>query len=417
MNGLDRVKKAGKEESLNIIRESGLTDYGYYAGKQLADIWMEADLESDEIQRKKRISASLNNCDYEEILLSIVENNPSDVLEGMAIAAQILGTEHALVYLPDGKIEIANRIKELSSVYGLSVDISYEMPDTKIVKSELFYDVNAHFETYASLKRLFADPDTFESSIYLAVRQDKEIGRLKEYPMGVSVKDVLGETVDENVKAIEIGSRLFLPEAAYDLKLDSCFQPEDGVISVIKSEVCLVDRTLKKMEAFCYKSCGKCTFCREGSRQFHAIFKDITEGKASTSDLALVKEIAGAMELGTQCSVGWTGANPVSGVLDYFIEEVEDHIKRKKCPTETCKAFMNIYIDPAKCQGCGDCAEVCPVDCIEGEDGYIYMIDDLECTKCGKCIEACSYEAVIRATGRLPKLPEKLTKVGKFKKR
>ena len=77
---------------------------------------------------------------------------------------------------------------------------------------------------------------------------------------------------------------------------------------------------------------------------------------------------------------------------------------------------MNIYIDPMKCTGCEECVEVCPVDCIEGDDGYIHMIDDMDCIKCGKCIEVCPDNAIVRATGRLPKLPDKLTKVGKFRR-
>lgn len=45
------------------------------------------------------------------------------------------------------------------------------------------------------------------------------------------------------------------------------------------------------------------------------------------------------------------------------------------------------------------------------------MIDEFECTKCGKCISACENDAIIQTNGRLPKLPTRLTKCGKFKKR
>ena len=78
---------------------------------------------------------------------------------------------------------------------------------------------------------------------------------------------------------------------------------------------------------------------------------------------------------------------------------------------------MSIYIDPNACTGCEECADVCPADAIEGKSGFIHMIDEFECTKCGKCIAACEEEAIIQTDGRLPKLPTRLTKVGKFKKR
>ena len=47
----------------------------------------------------------------------------------------------------------------------------------------------------------------------------------------------------------------------------------------------------------------------------------------------------------------------------------------------------------------------------------IRQIDEFECTKSGKCIAAREEEAIIQTDGRLPKLPTRLTKVGKFKKR
>lgn len=40
------------------------------------------------------------------------------------------------------------------------------------------------------------------------------------------------------------------------------------------------------------------------------------------------------------------------------------------------------------CDQCGSCAEVCPVDAIEEQDGA-YLIDTEECTGCGLCVEEC----------------------------
>ena len=85
-------------------------------------------------------------------------------------------------------------------------------------------------------------------------------------------------------------------------------------------------------------------------------------------------------------------------------------------PAGVCAAFVHIYIDPLKCTGCCDCADVCPEGCIEGKAKFIHMIDEFECTKCGKCVEACEEEAIVLTAGKLPKLPSRLTKVGKFKK-
>ncbi|MCQ4728062.1 hypothetical protein NE664_15620 [Anaerotignum faecicola] len=54
---------------------------------------------------------------------------------------------------------------------------------------------------------------------------------------------------------------------------------------------------------------------------------------------------------------------------------------------------------------------------MEGKAGYIHMLDGFACSKCGRCIEACDAGAVIQTADRVPRLPDKLTKCGRFKKK
>jgi ferredoxin len=42
------------------------------------------------------------------------------------------------------------------------------------------------------------------------------------------------------------------------------------------------------------------------------------------------------------------------------------------------------------CDQCGNCAEACPVDAIEKDNGA-YLIDANACIGCDKCVEACPY--------------------------
>ena len=51
-------------------------------------------------------------------------------------------------------------------------------------------------------------------------------------------------------------------------------------------------------------------------------------------------------------------------------------------------------IDPASCNSCGRCLQICPVDAIEfGVDGKA-VIDQTKCNQCGQCILICPQDAV-----------------------
>ena len=50
-------------------------------------------------------------------------------------------------------------------------------------------------------------------------------------------------------------------------------------------------------------------------------------------------------------------------------------------------------VDRARCTGCGDCEQVCPVDAIRIIDGKSH-IDTEQCIGCGFCQGVCSYDAI-----------------------
>jgi len=225
----------------------------------------------------------------------------------------------------------------------------------------------------------------------------------------------LGDFVKgDKVKAVQVGHRFFLPEIL-DRALDESFDFANGKIRVLGEKSCVLCAALRELDALRAAGCGICTFCREGAYQLSVCLGNLTKPGGDKRELELAQEIAAAMSDSCNCPVGADTAEPVLSALELFRGELEAH-SAGKCPAGECSAFSTIYIDPHKCEGAGDCMDVCPVDAIEGKRGYISMIDVFECTKCGKCIEACENEAIQFATGRLPKLPDKLTKVGRFRK-
>lgn len=57
---------------------------------------------------------------------------------------------------------------------------------------------------------------------------------------------------------------------------------------------------------------------------------------------------------------------------------------------------MIVDIDKDLCTGCRECANVCPVDAIEGEKGSPQKINNNKCVLCGQCVQKCkSYASLI----------------------
>jgi len=55
--------------------------------------------------------------------------------------------------------------------------------------------------------------------------------------------------------------------------------------------------------------------------------------------------------------------------------------------------WVKPVIDPARCTGCGFCAQSCPVKTIK-KDGDVYKIDDSGCINCLCCHELCPEESI-----------------------
>ena len=57
-------------------------------------------------------------------------------------------------------------------------------------------------------------------------------------------------------------------------------------------------------------------------------------------------------------------------------------------------AFPGMVADvyAPRCDGCGQCAEACPVDAIDVQ--LLATIDPWACTGCGRCVAVCPQEAI-----------------------
>lgn len=235
---------------------------------------------------------------------------------------------------------------------------------------------------------------------------------IKKVAVGTNVADIVPVA---DAKAVLLGGlkgTFVTGVEAADTKIEAT--EKFNSVSVYGQNDCIVDACVQIMNKTQEASCGKCVLCREGTSQFKQIVTEMTTGRAKAGDIDLIKEVSEIISYGAYCPFGQKMTNPLTSAINLFTGEFEDHIKRKTCKCGKCyKAAELYYIDPDECIGCGDCIDACPEEAIEGKDGFIHIIDQDLCEQCGKCVSACD-EGCIKTATKLPKLPKKKTKVGKW---
>lgn len=380
---------------------------------------------------------------------AMMESVPHQVLEGMLIAAYATGATGLFIYVraeyplavknltlaieqieeknlnkfPDRTVDI--KIKEgagafvcgeetamIHSLEGGRGNPRYRPPYPTDEGYKGYPTLINNVETYSNVPLViyeggeeYAEVGTENSkgTKLFALAGDLEYPGLAEVPMGVTIGDVvykIGGAEKGSVKAVQIGgpSGGCIPAEYFDTPIDydsleslGAIMGSGGLI-VIGNDRCMVETARYFLEFTTKESCGKCTFCRVGTKRMLETLERITGGDGTMQDVELLAELGPKIIDGSLCGLGQTAPNPVLTTLRYFKDEYISHVEDKICPALQCNNLVEMYMDDEKCIECHLCEKNCPVDAISDE----LEINNDDCTRCNTCIEVCPVDAIKR---------------------
>jgi NADH-quinone oxidoreductase subunit F len=323
----------------------------------------------------------------------IIKNNPHQIIEGMTIAAYIMGAQVGYNYI-HGEIweeyeSFENALAEAKkanflgkSICGFNFDFELFAfhgygayicgEETALIESiegkkgqprfkppfPATYGIYGrptnvnNTETYASIPWIIQNGGESFANIGVENSGGTKIfsvsGHVEnpgnyEIPLGMPFNELLelagGVWKGRNLKAVIPGgpstpvlpaSEIMKTTLDYDGLKNAGSSVGAGSLIVMDDTTCMVS-TLKRLSYFFYEeSCGQCTPCREGTGWVYRVIKRIVEGKGKPEDMELLQDVSQKISGRTICALGDAAAVPVLSFIKYFKSEFEYFIKNGK---------------------------------------------------------------------------------------
>jgi formate dehydrogenase beta subunit len=300
-----------------------------------------------------------------------LERDPHRFLEGMLIAAQVVGIDAIYIYLRDEYHEL----REMLSVELAKLQTN---PPCKLPKIELRRGAGAYIcgeesamiesiegkrgeprmrPPYIAQVGLFGRPTlehNFETLYWVreivekggewfasqgrhgrkGLRSFSVSGRVKQpgvklAPAGITVRELIDEYCGGMAEGHELYAYLpggasggILPASLANVPLDfdtlqayGCFIGSAAVI-VLSQHDTARNAALNMMKFFAHESCGQCTPCRVGTEKSAKLME------ARVWDQATLNDLSAVMVDASICGLGQAAPNPMLSVIKYFPQEV-----------------------------------------------------------------------------------------------
>jgi len=297
------------------------------------------------------------------------------VFEGMTIAARVIGAREGIVYL---RAEYTYLRRHLEAVLqrrrdqgllgtgvggqeGFDFDIHIHMgsgsyvcgEETALIESlegqrgeprnrppfpiDTGYLGNPtivnNVETFAWVVCILANgPDWFKSrgtekstgQKLFSVSGDCARPGVYEFPLGITVRELLAEVGGEEAKAVQVGGAAgqCVPRQQFDRAIAYEDIPTGGSIIVFGPGRDMLKVAENFLDFFIDESCGQCTPCREGAPKLLEGVRLLEQGRCSTAYLGELCSLGESLQLVSKCGLGQTAPNTFLSIVNHFREEI-----------------------------------------------------------------------------------------------
>ncbi len=396
------------EKVVQMIKDSRLRGRGG-AGYPTGTKW--------EIARSQPASMKFLICNADEgdpgafMNRSMIEGDPHRILEGMLIAAWVIGATRGYIYV---RAEYPLAVRALRTAIeqareygvigpnilgsGLDFDVVIKEGAGAFVCGEetaLMHSIEGrrgmprirppypaeyglwgyptninNVETYASVPSIilngpswYAGLGTPQSGGTKAFSVTGAVQRtgLVEIPVGQTVHELLtviagGPRDGLALKAVQIGgpSGGCIPVSLFDTHIDyedmkrlGAIMGSGGLVAVDET-TCMVQLAQFFLSFTQDESCGKCTPCRVGTRKILGLLNQITTGHTTPETLPKLYSLCETVCTTSLCGLGQTAPNPVLTTMHYFEEEYRAHVEDQHCPAGVCAMALEPMAAPGR---------------------------------------------------------------------
>lgn len=318
----------------------------------------------------------------------LIDTNPHQILEGIAIAGYATGASEAYIYIRGEYVKQAQRLEcaihqaEQAGYLGKNIQgtkFSFHIhvhlgagayicgEETALIESlegkrgeprlrppyppssgfhnsptlvnnvESYAAVPAIIKNGADWYRSLSSWKTPGTKLYMVLGHVNKPG-LFEAPFGLTLRQV----IDEYAQGLRVGSNFhfaltggaagtIVSEAFLDIPIDYASAAQGislgaGAFLICDQTVSVVAFLNNLLQFFAFESCGKCTPCRVGTHVSHQILSRMTDGKAKPGDIEELHALATNMQDSSFCGLGQSVPIPMKSALINFTAEFQSSL-------------------------------------------------------------------------------------------